>query len=152
MSTQPSFLSEEMRQQAIGVAGPPATLEVEKGAIIKFAQAIGDENPVFNDEAEARRSPYGTLIAPPTFLRLASTIRPELPFDVPFDRRLDGGSDWEYFHPIRPGDLITTVSRIDDLVERSGRLGVMLITTTLTTYTNQFDEVVATQTTTSIRY
>ncbi len=152
MSTQSSFLTEKMRQQAIGVAGPSATLEVEKGAIIKFAQAIGDENPVFNDEAEARRGPYGTLIAPPTFLRLASAVRPELPFEVPFDRRLDGGSDWEYFYPVRPGDRINTVSRIADLAERNGRLGVMLITTILTTYTNQFDEVVATQTVTSIRY
>jgi acyl dehydratase len=152
VSTQSSFLTEEMRRQAIGLAGPPSVHEVEKGAIIKFAEAIGDGNPVFNDEAAARRSPYGSLVAPPTYLRLASSVRPELPFDVPFDRRLDGGSDWEYFHPIRPGDRITTVSRIGDVVERTGRLGVMIITTTVTTYTNQFDEVVATQTTTGIRY
>ena len=54
MSTTPSFLTEEMRQQAIGTLSDPRTLEVEKGAIIKFAEAIGDDNPVYNDEAEAR--------------------------------------------------------------------------------------------------
>ena len=152
MSTPTTFLTEEMRQQAIGLEGPPVTTEIEKGAIIKFAQAIEDDNPVFNDEEAARKSQYGGLIAPPTFLRSVRSSRREVPFDIPYNNGLDGGSDWEYFEPVRPGDLITTVSRINDMQERSGRMGVMIITTTVTTYTNQFDQVVATQTTTGIRY
>ena len=100
----------------------------------------------------ARGSRYGGLIAPPTFLRSAVSARPELPFDVPFERVLDGGSDWEYFEPVRPGDTITAVSRIDDINERNGRIGLMLIQTIVITYTNQFGQVVATQTNTSIRY
>ena len=141
-----------MRQQAIGLEGQPATTDVEKGAIIKFAEAIGDQNPVFNDEAAARESRYGGLIAPPTFLRSVTSSRVVLPFDFPFERRLDGGSEWEYFVPIRPGDRITAVARIEDINEREGRLGVMIITSTKTTYRNQFDQVVATQTGTSIAY
>ena len=152
MSTMPSFLTEEMRQQAIGSLSEPRTLEVEKGAIIKFAEAIGDDNPVFNDEAAARASQYGGLIAPPTFLRSAVSARPELSFDVPFERVLDGGSDWDYFEPVRPGDRITAVSRVEDITERNGRIGLMLIQTIVITYTNQFEKVVATQTNTSIRY
>ena len=152
MSTPTSVLTDEMRQQAIGLEGPPVTTEVEKGAIIKFAQAIGDENPLFNDEPAARSGPYGSLIAPPTFLRSMGSSRPQLPFELPFSRLLDGGSDWEYFEPVRPGDRITAVSRIADIVERTGRLGVMVIVTTETTYRNQFDQVVATQTSSGIRY
>ena len=152
MTTQASFLTEEMRQQAIRLEGPATTTEVEKGAIIKFAQAIGDDNPVFNDEAAARETRYGGLIAPPTFLRSMASSRPELPFDFPFNRRLDGGSEWEYFEPVRSGDRITAVSRIDDISERTGRLGLMIIMSTVTTYRNQFDQVVATQTGTGIAY
>ena len=152
MSTAPSFLTEEMRRAAIGLESDPKTIEVEKGAIIKFAEAIGDENPVYNDEEAARASRYGGLIAPPTFLRSAVSARPELPFEVPFDRLLDGGSDWEYFEPVRPGDRITAVSRIEDINERNGRIGLMLISTIIITYTNQFGQMVATQTNTSIRY
>ena len=152
MSTAPSFLTEEMRRAAIGQESVPRTMDVEKGAIIKFAEAIGDENPVYNDEEAARASRYGGLIAPPTFLRSALSARPELPFDVPFERVLDGGSDWEYFEPVRPGDRITAVSRIEDINERNGRIGLMLIQTIVITYTNQFDQIVATQTNTSIRY
>ena len=39
-----------MREQAIGVQSNPITLEVEKGAIMKFAEAIGDNNPFWTDE------------------------------------------------------------------------------------------------------
>jgi acyl-CoA thioesterase FadM len=65
---------------------------------------------------------------------------------------LDGGSEWRYFYPVRPGDRITVVARIENINERTGRLGVMIITTTVTTYTNQLDQVVATQTSNGIRY
>ncbi len=152
MSTSSQFLTEEKRRQAIGVEGPHTTIDVEKGAIIKFARAIGDDNPMFNDEAAARKSRLGGLVTPPTFLRSVEVTRPELPFDVPFDRRLDGGSDWEYCEPVRPGDRIPGVASITDMSEREGRMGKMIITTTVVTYRNQFNETVATQTTTGIRY
>ena len=153
MATTPeSFLTEEMRRQAIGLEGAPTFTEVEKGAIIKFAEAIGDDNPVFNDEAAARESRYGGLIAPPTFLRSVGVDRPPYPFDMPFTRLLDGGSDWEYFHPVRAGDRITAVSEIADIDERTGRMGLMIITSIVVTYRNQFDQVAAIQTSTSIRY
>ena len=152
MTSPATFLTEEMRQQAIGVESPPTTVEVEKGAIIEFAQAIGDDNPVFNDEIAARNTRYGGLIAPPTFLRSVIVERPEYMFEMPYDRLLDGGSEWEYFEPVRAGDRITAVSRITDMSERTGRMGLMVMTTYVITYRNQFDQVVATQASTSIRY
>ena len=152
MTTPATFLTEEMRQQAIGQKSAPHTTDVEKGAIIKFAEAIEDDNPVFNDEQAARESRYGGLIAPPTFLRSVGVDRPTYPFDLPFNRLLDGGSDWEYFHPVRAGDTITAVSEITDINERTGRMGLMIITSIVVTYRNQNDQVAATQTSTSIRY
>ena len=152
MTTPPSFLTAEMREQAIGTQSSPLTMEVEKGAIMKFAEAIGDSNPRWTDEVTARKSRYGGLIAPPTFLRSIRIERPELPFDLPFTRLLDGGSDWEYFQPVRVGDRITAKNEMIDLQERVGRMGLMIIMTNLITYVNQFEEVVATQTNTSIRY
>ena len=152
MSPQESFITAEMRQQAIGLAGPPAVMEVEKGHILRFAEAIGDPNSQWTDEAAARRGRYGGLTAPPTFLRAMRGATVELPFELSFDRRLDAGSDWAYFQPVRPGDRITAIARIADLTERHGRLGLMVFLTVLTTYRNQFEEVVATQTNTLIAY
>ena len=54
MTTPASFLTEEMRKQAIGQKSEPRSIDIEKGAIIKFAQAIEDDNPIFNDEMAAR--------------------------------------------------------------------------------------------------
>ncbi len=152
MNTPASFLTEEMRDRAIGQESQPVTADVEKGAIIKFAQAIGDDNPVFNDEMAARQSRHGGLVAPPTFLRSVPVARAEYPFKMPYERLLDGGSEWEYFEPVRAGDRITAVSSITDINERAGRMGLMIITTYVITYRNQFDQVAATQTNTSIRY
>ena len=47
----------------------PVENVVERGAVRKFAEAIGDPNPLYVDEATAKRSRYGGLIAPPTFPR-----------------------------------------------------------------------------------
>ena len=152
MTTPASFLTEEMIQKAIGQKSAPRSIDVEKGAIIKFAQAIEDDNPVYNDEQAARESRYGGLIAPPTFLRSVGVDRPEYPFDMPFTRLLDGGSDWEYFYTVRAGDRITAVAEIADINERTGRMGLMIITSIVVPYRNQFDQVAATQTSTSIRY
>lgn len=152
MSTNESFLTPAMREQAIGLEGPPAVMEVEKGHILRFAEAIGDPNIQWTDEAAARQGRYGGLTAPPTFLRAMRGATVELPFELSFRRRLDAGSDWAYFQPVRPGDRITAIARIADLTERRGRLGLMVFLTTITTYRNQFDAVVATQTNTLIAY
>ncbi|MFL2627147.1 MAG: MaoC family dehydratase N-terminal domain-containing protein [Dehalococcoidia bacterium] len=138
--------------EAIGVESDPITYEIEKGHIARFAEAIGDENPLFSDEIKARNSRYGGIIAPPTFYR---ALRPgSLPesAESPFTRNLDAGSDWEFFEPIRPGDRITVTIKLADVVEREGRLGKMIIITRETRYENQLGQIVATQKTNGISY
>ena len=39
----------------IGRESEPTSIEVEKGAIRRFAEALGDANPLALDEAAARR-------------------------------------------------------------------------------------------------
>ena len=80
-------------KDAIGVESEPVVNDVEKGAIIKFAQAIGDESPVFNDEDAARQTKYGGLIAPPTFLRSMRLGEARVTVTSPYPANLDGGSE-----------------------------------------------------------
>ena len=152
MAPDTPFLTDDMKRQTIGLETIPVSMEVEKGHIARFAEAIEDANPLYIDEAAARRNRHGGIIAPPTFLRSMRRERLDMPFDSPFKRFLDGGSQWEYFEPVRVGDLITSVNRVTDISERQGRLGTMIFLTTVTTYTNQLDQVVATQTGTMISY
>jgi len=151
LSNSKSVITQSMRD-AIGVESDPVINEIEKGAIVKFAQAIGDTNPIYNNEEIARNTKYGGLIAPPTFLRSMKVGAPKAEFKNPYTANVDGGSEWEYFEPIRPGDLISVTTYIADIHERNGRLGNMLITVRETKYTNQFDKIVALQRTTGIAY
>ena len=148
MSTNSFTLTDEMREQSIGVESEPVSMVIEQGHIARFAEAIGDDNPAYTTGT----AETGGIIAPPTFLRAMRGIRPELPFEAPFHRLLDGGSDWEYFEHVRPGDTITAVGRVENILERNGSIGQMLIATIKITYRNQTGAVVATQTSTSIRY
>ncbi|MBS96423.1 MAG: MaoC family dehydratase [SAR202 cluster bacterium] len=151
MPDENTIIPESLRN-AIGVESDPITYEIEKGHIARFAEAIGDENPIYSDEIKARNSKYGGIIAPPTFYR---ALRPgSLPetAESPFTRNLDAGSDWEFFEPIRPGDRITVTIKLADVVEREGRLGKMIIITRETRYENQLGQIVATQKTNGISY
>ncbi len=145
------YVTDQARQQ-IGKVTESRTHEVERGAIRRFADAIGDPNPLFNSEHDARTSRFGGMIAPPTFCRSLGMAIPDIKLDMPTARGLDGGSDWEYLVPIRPGDRITVQSKLVDLREAAGRLGPMVFTTVETTYTNQFGEVCVIQRSTGIRY
>ena len=149
--TQDSAITQEMRD-AVGVESEPATHLVEAGAIIKFAQAIGDPNPIFNDEEAARESRYGGLIAPPTFLRSMGPGPMKAQVRSPYPANLDGGSEWEYFEPVRSGDRITVTVKVVDISERQGRLGNMVFIVRETRYVNQSGNTVATQRGTGISY
>lgn len=145
------LLTDEMKR-AIGVESDPVALAVEAGHVQRFAEAIGDPNPLFTDEKRARRSRYGGVIAPPTFLRALPRPEPKVELKLPTTRTLDGGSDWEYFEPVRVGDVITARAKITAIAERALSMGPALFITQETTYTNQLGEKVATQRSTRIGY
>ena len=146
-----SAITREMRD-AIGVESDPVAHEIERGAVIKFAQAIEDPNPLFNDEAAARRTRYGGLIAPPTFLRSMAPGPTRVEVRSPYPAVLDAGSDWEYLEPVRPGDRITVTVRLVDLYEREGSLGNMLFAVRENRFVNQEGAMVAVDRDTEIYY
>ena len=139
-------------REFIGLDSAPVTYDVERHAVERFACAIGDDDPVYSDEAFARSTEYGGLIAPPTFLRSLLPGKYPKPFPEPFAHILDGGSDYSFFGPLRVGDRITVTRSIRQLFEKSGRLGPMLFKVSEIRYVNQLGELVATQQTTTITY
>ena len=139
--TDKPLISDAMKN-AIAVSSAPAHYDVEKGHVKRFAEAIGDPSSRWSGE---------DMAAPPTFLRMC--IPNELEeLEMPFSRGLDGGSEWEYFVPVRPGDTITVTQQIIDFSEKHGRLGAMLIETRQNSFVNQRGELVATEKTVNISY
>ena len=135
----PDFVITPTMREAVGRVGAPRTAPIERGAIARFAEAVGDPNPAYPD------------VAPPTFLRSLGGAVPDLPGAESLPRVLDGGSEWTYHAPVRPGDLITAVMTLEALAAREGRLGTMLIATYATDYMDQRGALVATQRSTVIR-
>ena len=97
----------------IGSESPEVAVEIERGAIRKFAEAVGDTT-----EACVRGD-----IAPPTF---PTTIRipiPGLSYDLA--RILHGEQEYRYHRPLRAGDRLRCRARLHDVYVRAGRLGQM---------------------------
>jgi len=126
----------------------PYVVHVERGKIKEFARAIGDLSSFYLDDEVGRASPWGDIIAPPTF---AVTFRDEradtgaLLKDLGTDisRILHGEQEFEHYKPIRPGDTLLCRGRISDLYEKSGKSGPMAFVVRETTITDADNEVVA---------
>lgn len=65
---------------------------------------------------------------------------------------MNGGQTDTYGVPMRPNDVISSRSRLLDWNEREGRLGHTIYIRTEVEWKNQFDELVRTRISTSIRY
>jgi len=109
----------------IGRHSAPITLEVERGHIRRFAEAIGDDDPIYRDEAAARAAGYSTIPAPPTF---ATALRPadvREGIAIDWKKLLHGEQRYLYQRPLMAGDRVTLVQTIKDIYEKQGRSGVM---------------------------
>ncbi len=116
----------EIDRSLIGSVFGPFVVDVERGAVVKFAEAIGDPNPIFRDPAAARAHGYADIVAPPTFP--VSFLPPEEPeWTRHLDRRrvLAGEQSFRYVRPIVAGDRLTCDIRFVEVVDKQGRSGSM---------------------------
>ena len=142
---------EEMKA-VLGVESEPTVHEVERGAIRRFADAVGDANPLYRDPDAARDAGYADVIAPPTYLRALMPDPALPPYPRPYPEVLDGGSAWRYLRPVQAGQRMTVTWKLADAKEREGRLGPMVIATTEIAYRGEDSALAATQRSTLIHY
>lgn len=138
-----NLITDELRKLT-GVTLDTMVFKVEEGAIQRYAQAIGDPNPLYNDVAYSSKTRYGRLLAPPGFT--GWPIKAGRPTEKLFafltkagapPRILDGGIDFEFIEPIGAGDILTATMKIAKVTERETRLGKTMFTTAEVTYVNQ---------------
>ena len=150
-----SVITDEMRSM-IGVESDTSVYEIEKGAIRKWADAIGDPNPLYHDEEYAKKRGYRSIATPPAFIAQhafpVKASQKQARIRSPFTRSLNGGNEYEFLKPVQAGDTITSTAKLAELLEREGRLGRMLFVIYETTYKNQNGEVVVKARNTSISY
>ncbi len=138
-----SLITTELRK-LIGMTLETIVFKVEEGAIQRYAQAIGDPNPLYNDPDFASKTKYGRLLTPPGFTgwpvkagRLSDRLLESLLKAGAPSRLLDGGVEFEFIEPVGAGDVLTATTKIANMTERETRLGKTMFTTLETTFVNQ---------------
>ena len=90
--------------------------EATRDAIRHYAHGIGDDNPLWCDPSYARRTRYGDVIAPPSFLFACDRIVSGYVGGLPGVHAMFAGVDFSWQRVIRRGDEITSEARLKDLV------------------------------------
>jgi acyl dehydratase len=115
-----------MDTAAIGKTWPPASFEVEAARIERYADAVGEESPLYHDAASARDAGFRDLVAPPMFCVVYSgpamgpaIMDPEVGIDL--GAMVHGGQEFAWGEPVCAGDVITTTVRCMEIYERDGR-------------------------------
>src|SRR4030042_531272 len=117
---------DKLDRSVVGRKSLPAKNVSERGAIRRFAEAIGDPHPLWVDEDYARSTRCGGIVAPPTFavsLQVGSNVREGLPIDL--TKILHGEMEFEYFRPLRAGETLFCQAEIVDFYTKEGKSGQM---------------------------
>jgi acyl dehydratase len=138
------------------------TFPIEATHIMMFARAIGDENPVYHDAEKARGSEVGGIVTPPTFAVAVAQFNPEGSRPRPGEKWFGSGKTpsgiegrapsaggmnaeqhFEYFRPVRPGEVLTAETRPGKTWEReSKRAGKLSFAERITEFRDESGELV----------
>jgi acyl dehydratase len=129
---------------AEGKSFPPYEFRVERGKIKEFADALGDDNPVYRDPDSAAAKAAGGILAPPTLLR-TFLYEPRDAIEAlkvkDWSYIVHGEQEFDYLKPVLAGDVLTAQDRIATMSEKeSRRAGKLQIAVIETTFHNQRGE------------
>jgi acyl dehydratase len=108
-------------QSYIGREFPPTVpYEVGREKIREFADAIGDDNPVYRDPAAARALGHPDVIAPPTFaivvsMRSSAQVVRDPGLGLDYSKVVHGEQRFSYRRPIHAGDVLRVVSSVESI-------------------------------------
>ena len=152
MTAETSLIPDEARAM-IGSETGRASGRVVKQEFQRWAAAVKDRNPLYFDADFARAHGYRDVVMPPMYLSHGTlgvadldTLRPDgIPGgsgrgDLPLPntpRRMAGGENITFHHPVYDGDVLTSVRVIEKIEEKHGRSGAFVLVTSRTTYVRQ---------------
>jgi acyl dehydratase len=112
--------------QAKGKTYPPYEYEVGREKIREYAQAVGEDNPVYYDREAARAAGFRDIPAPPMFAVVYAMgsvgpgiLDPEVGID--FAMMVHGCQEFVWGEPVCAGDTISTWTSVKDIFEKDGK-------------------------------
>src|SRR5207249_5770238 len=93
------------------------SFEVKRDEVLAFAEAIGEEDPIYRDTEAARAGGYPEQVAPPTFvtrMQILTSAQVVLDQELGLDyaRVVHGEQAYEWRGPVVVGDVLTAAPRI----------------------------------------
>jgi acyl dehydratase len=115
-----------VNDSAIGKQWPAADFEVEADRIARYADAVGEENPVHRDADAARQAGYRDVVAPPMFCVVYSAaalgpaiLDPEVGMNLP--AMVHGSQEFRWGEPVCAGDVISSAATCKEIYEKDGK-------------------------------
>lgn len=93
--------------------------------IKRFAIATRETDPVYLDEEYAKTTPYGGIIAPPTYAK-ALTFPAVEGLPMPSRGRVHAEQEFVFYKPMRAGDTVYCRNTVAEVYEKQGRAGAMV--------------------------
>ncbi|MDD3937862.1 MaoC family dehydratase N-terminal domain-containing protein [Rhodoferax sp.] len=103
----------------------PFSVEVERGRLLAFAKATGQDNPVYFDEMAARAAGHPSLPVPPTFFFCLEMDGPN-PMEIyerlgiDYAHVLHGEQHFVFHRMAFAGEVLCFKPRLADLYEKKG--------------------------------
>ena len=100
--------------------------------VAAFARALGDDDPLYRDAEAAKRGPFGTVVAPPTYpiafmiQAMSGGMDTFLELGLNFMTLVHGEQEFEYVRPVKIGETLTLTGRIADVYEKMNSAGATL--------------------------
>jgi acyl dehydratase len=115
----------QLDKKVIGHEFKPFSTTVEAGKVKLFCKAIGEEDPIYADEAAAKAAGYKAVPVPPTFLQAITNDDPEKGgllrlLNVDIGLILHGEQHYDYYAPVYVGDKITCQQKVTDMYDKKG--------------------------------
>ena len=109
-----------LNQSMKGKEYPAVTVPVEREEVLRFADAIAEDNPLFRDPEAARAAGYPEQLAPPTFVtRMQILTSAQVVLDqelgLNYAMVVHGEQEYDWRRPVVVGDVLSTVPRIADI-------------------------------------
>lgn len=153
---------------------------VEAGHIMLFARSVGDENPVYMDDAAAKAAGFDGVLAPPTFVQASAQFDPNYGLRPKIGQpwfgsgknptgavRSGGGGGrgggggggglhaeqhYEYHRPLVAGEVLVAETKPGKTWEKEGRRsGKLVFSESVTEYRDQKGELVVTARSVGVR-
>jgi acyl dehydratase len=107
------------------------TVTFEADAVARFADAIGDPNPLFRDVDRARAAGFAAPLTPPTFVVRYLVPLAEVGLDTAHAQVLHAEQEYEYARAPMVGDIVTLWHRVASLRQsrRPDGMAIMVVET-----------------------